>query len=188
MPVRQLILFSFVILIMTGNGVGIMTILPVYLKQLGAAPSFTGMFYSLIFVAMASSAYLGGWIADRFKAHKRTSILASVLTTLAFTGMLLANSLPVFAISMLLCWFFGSLHIFTVYTMVGLQAGGHERGRVFGILAFCGNFQCCPSVPSWRTRRSSLRKAHSPSATMTNIITTRMPISTGMGRWCGIEQ
>jgi MFS family permease len=140
MPVRQLILFSFVILIMTGNGVGIMTILPVYLKQLGAAPSFTGMFYSLIFVAMASSAYLGGWIADRFKAHKRTSILASVLTTLAFTGMLLANSLPVFAISMLLCWFFGSLHIFTVYTMVGLQAGGHERGRVFGILAFCGNF------------------------------------------------
>jgi MFS family permease len=139
MPVRQLVLFSFVLLVSTGNGVGIMTIIPVYLKQLGAAPAFTGTFYSLVFVAMASSAYLGGWLADRFRAYKLTSIIASILTTFAFVGMLMAQTLPLFAISMLLCWFFGSLHVFTVYAMVGLQAGGHERGRIFGILAFSGN-------------------------------------------------
>jgi MFS family permease len=139
MPVRQLALFCFVLLIMTGNGVGIMTIIPVYLKQLGAAPSFTGIFYALIFMALGSSAYLGGWISDRFQARKLTSIVASVLTTLAFTGMFLAQTLPLFAIAMLICWFFGGLHIFTVYTMVGIQAGGHERGRIFGFLAFFGN-------------------------------------------------
>jgi MFS family permease len=139
MSIRQLLLFCFVLLIMTGNGVGIMTILPVYLKQLGAAPSFTGFFYALLFVALGSSAYLGGWISDRFQAHKRTSILASILITISFSGMLFAKTLPVFAIAMWLSWFLGGLHIFTVYTMVGLQAGGHERGRIFGVLAFAGN-------------------------------------------------
>jgi MFS family permease len=139
MPVRQLVLYCFVLLIMTGNGVGIMTILPVYLKQLGAAPTFTGTFYALLFVALGSAAFLGGWLSDRFQKRKLTSIIASVLITLSFGGMFLAKTLPVFAIAMWLSWFLGGLHIFTVYTLVGLQAGGHERGRIFGLLAFFGN-------------------------------------------------
>jgi MFS family permease len=135
MSKTQLGLFSVAALMGIGNGVGLATILPVYLTQLGADASFIGLFYSLLFLALGASGLLAGWMVDRFGNHRKLAIISTWLAVLTSIPIVYGRSLPVFAAGMISTWFLAGFFLAILYILVGLMAHEKERGTAFGVLA-----------------------------------------------------
>lgn len=137
MSKKQLLLFSTVTFLIFGSGSGFVTLVPVHLSRLGVAPDKIGYMFSLLYFGMAGSGILAGWLADRFGRHKLMCNLAAAGGIIASVFMLLgARSFPLFAAGQFLAWFLAGIHSALISTLVGLQAGERERGRVFGTLGF----------------------------------------------------
>jgi MFS family permease len=137
MAKTQLLLFSLVLFLMFGSGSGFVTLVPVHLSRLGIPSDQIGYFFSVLYLGMAGSSILAGWLADRFGRHKWMCNLSAAGAIFASSLMLIgAQSFPIFAIGMFLGWFLAGIHSALVSTLVGLQARQSERGRVFGIIGF----------------------------------------------------
>lgn len=137
MSKKQLLIFSLVLFLIFGNGSGFVTLIPVHLSRLNVEPDKIGYLFSLLYLGMASSGILAGWLADHFQKYKLMSVVSAAGEIVASLLMLLGSrSFPVLAVALFLSWFLAGIHSALVSTLVGLQAGENERGRVFGIIGF----------------------------------------------------
>lgn len=112
-----------------------MAILPVYLSRQGADVTFTGIYFACLWLSLAVSAVLAGLLADRLQHWKRLAVAGAMVMMLAQMGQVFVTALIPFCALSLLIAFAVSVHLTMVSVLAGLQAGAHERGRVFGVLA-----------------------------------------------------
>jgi MFS family permease len=136
MSKKHLLLFGLVLMLIFGNGSGMVTMIPVHLSRMGTDPAKIGLLFSVLYFGIASSGILAGWLADRFQRHKLMSVLSAAGQILTSLFLLRARSFPEFALALFLAWFLAGFHAALVSAMVGLQAEKNERGRVFGVLGF----------------------------------------------------
>jgi MFS family permease len=131
---QLLALFSCNFIIWTvGNGIP--PLLPVYARQLGAAPALAGYYLSLNCLALAVGTVLGGWLSDRLGRRRRLLIAAGVLIIpTAWLMSRVTNMWQLAAVSTVLAFLIGT-GIVLINILAGLFAGETERGKVFGILA-----------------------------------------------------
>jgi MFS family permease len=140
MSKKQLFLYSLVMVLVLGNGNGMGNMIPVYLSRLEVGPDAVGLLFSLLYLALSGAGILAGWLSDRFHRRKLMCVASAAGEILASLFMFGAQSVAVFSVALFISWFLAGIHIALVYTLVGLQAEKHERGRVFGILGFIMGF------------------------------------------------
>jgi MFS family permease len=121
----------------------LVSLMPVYLKQLGADSSVTGFFMAALSLGMALSNVAAGQLSDRIQLRKPFLIVGGLLAapiTLMMTGV---TSVPVLAVLMCGLWFVTGIAMTMVNILVGLISEAGQRGRYFGILSLsvgCGVF------------------------------------------------
>lgn len=115
-------------------GSALLPLLPVYVRQLGADTSATGLYLGLAFAALAAGTLLSGWLSDRFQRRK---LMISLCTLIVFPMVLLmgqARTLEVLAITTMVVWFAAGINAGMVSILTGLYAEAGKRGRAFGIM------------------------------------------------------
>ena len=141
MSKRQLFLYSLVMVLVLGNGNGMANMIPVYLTRLEVGPDTVGLLFSLLYLALSGSGILAGWLSDRFQRRKLMCVASAARRDHRQPAHVQArNRCAEFSVALFISWFLAGIHIALVYTLVGLQAEKHERGRVFGILGFMMGF------------------------------------------------
>ncbi|HYA13451.1 MAG TPA: MFS transporter [Syntrophales bacterium] len=119
-------------------GNGLLPLLPVYAKQLGAKSAETGYYMSFIYFAIAASTVTAGWLSDKLQRRKMLLLLAGVLI---IPSTLLLGQVPTFGYLILLTavlWFLGGMGLTLVSILAGMFAEKSQRGKVFGTLALTG--------------------------------------------------
>lgn len=119
-------------------GNGLLPLLPVYAKQLGAESAAIGYYMSFIYIAIAVSTVTAGWLSDKLQRRKILLILAGVLL---IPSSLLLGQVPSFSYLIVLTavlWFLGGMGLTLVSILAGMFAKRSERGKVFGTLALTG--------------------------------------------------
>ncbi len=130
-------LFTCSLLIWT-YGNGLLPLLPVYAKKLGAESKAIGYYMSFIYVAIALSTLTAGWLSDRLQNRK---MLLSVAGAIIIPAFLLLSQLPSFGALVVLTavlWFLGGMGLTLISILAGIFAKESERGKVFGTLALTG--------------------------------------------------
>jgi MFS family permease len=120
-------------MVITGNGT--IPLLPVYAARLGAPPWLVGYYLSITFLFLAAGALSAGAIFRRVGSGK--AVLAACGAVGILLNLLLSRITAVWQLVTLtaIFWFCGGLFVTLTGILAGLDAGKHERGRVFGILA-----------------------------------------------------
>jgi MFS family permease len=114
---------------------GLMPLLPVYAKQLGAAPAMVGNYLSFVFAALAVGTFIIGPIASRFQNRR---ILIGLLSLIAAPATLLMGQVTTLWQLIVLnsvVWFVAGAMVALLGILAGLSAAPHERGKIFGLLA-----------------------------------------------------
>lgn len=116
-------------------GNGLLPLLPVYARQIGASPALVGYYLSISYMALAIGTMVAGWLSDRFQKRKRLILIANAAL---MPGIWLMGqvSTPWQLIGLTsLVWFTAGISLTLYGILAGLFAAAGERGRVFGILA-----------------------------------------------------
>jgi len=119
-------------------GNGLLPLLPVYAKQLGAKSAATGYYMSFTYIAIAASTVAAGWLSDKLQRRKMLLMLVGVLI---IPSTLLLGQVPSFGYLIVLTavtWFLGGMGLTLVSILAGMFAQKTERGKVFGTLALTG--------------------------------------------------
>ena len=135
---KQLVALFICSLVIWILGNGLLPLLPVCAKQLGAKSAATGYYMSFTYFAIAASAVTAGWLSDKFQRRKILLILVGVL---AIPSTLLLGQVPSFGHLIVLTavlWFLGGMGLTLVSILAGMCAKKSERGKVFGTLALTG--------------------------------------------------
>jgi MFS family permease len=135
---KQLVgLFICSLLIWT-YGNGLLPLLPVYAKKLGAESDAIGYYMSFVYISIALSTVIAGWLSDKLQDRKKLLIIAGALVPPA---TLLLSYLATFSALVVLSgilWFLGGMGLALISILAGLFSKQEERGKVFGSLALTG--------------------------------------------------
>jgi MFS family permease len=135
MSKKQLLALFVYNLVVWTVGNGLMPLLPVYAKQLGADSTAAGYYLAFSYFALAVGAIAAGWLSDKFRRHKiPLIILGSVGIPVTWLIGQVGN---IWGLSLLtaVLWACGGLELALAGILAGLSAGEHERGKIFGILS-----------------------------------------------------
>ena len=135
MRIKQLAALSICQLAIAIVGSTTLALLPVYLQQLGADEYVTGLYFSLIFVALTLGAMVSGPLSNRFQARKWTIVLAAGSAIPATFLMGQVSSIVLLTALTMIVYFVGSLTGTTVNILTGMYANPASRGLVFGVIA-----------------------------------------------------
>ncbi len=108
------------------------SLLPIYLRELGATVRQIGLLFSLSAVVMMVLQLVGGWLSDMLGRLKAVAIGACI-ATLGYFGMVLAPSWEWALPALCLEYVSGALVAPSYGAFVAEQSSEETRGRVFGI-------------------------------------------------------
>jgi MFS family permease len=135
---KQLVgLFTCSLLFWT-YGNGLLPLLPVYAKKLGAESDAIGYYMSFVYIAIALSTVTAGWLSDKLQNRKMLLFLVGVLSipsTLLLSQVASFSALVVLSAAI---WFLGGMGLTLISILAGIFAKESERGKVFGTLALTG--------------------------------------------------
>ena len=119
-------------------GNGLLPLLPVCAKQLGAQSAATGYYMAIVYVAIAASTFTAGWLSDKLQRRKMLLLLVGIclIPSTAFLG--LVQSFALLIVVSAVTWFLGGVGLTLVGILAGIFAKQSERGKVFGTLALTG--------------------------------------------------
>jgi MFS family permease len=137
-------------------GNSVIGLLPVYVNRLGGDPALTGYFFAFVFLSLAVGTMLAGWLSERFQNRKLLLILSGIPGIPITWLMSQVTDLTQLALLNSISTVFGGIGLALVNILAGLFAPDHERGKVFGILAFAsalgglvGGFASGPIADRW---------------------------------------
>ncbi|NQV17816.1 MAG: MFS transporter [Armatimonadetes bacterium] len=135
MKKKQLVPIFLCSCIIWSLGNGLLPLLPIYAKQLGASATIIGYYLAISYAALAAGTLSAGWLADLFKSRKLLLIIAGFINVfvLFFLGYFLKIKYLIILTSVI--WFLGGLSIALLWTITGMYADKNERGKIFGLLA-----------------------------------------------------
>lgn len=113
---------------------GLLPLLPVHARRLGATPGVVGAYMASAYVAIAAGSLLAAWLARRRHRRRRWAIAASAGTPIGLGLMAWAANVWGLAGATALAWLCFGLMAAIGNTLVGLRAEEAERGRAFGAL------------------------------------------------------
>lgn len=116
-------------------GSALMPLLPLYVRQINAAPALVGNYLAFIFLSLVIGTVGAGWLAERWQ-HRRALIAGiSLLAAPATWGMGQVAHLWQFALLNAVTWMAGGASLALVSILAGLYVPRQERGKLFGWLA-----------------------------------------------------
>jgi MFS family permease len=117
-------------------GSGLMPLLPIYAARLGASPAVVGNYLAFIFFSLALGTVTGGWLSAKLHRYRELLLLMGLIGTLATWLMGQVPELWQLILLNAAVWFVAGITLALVAIIAGQNAGQHERGRIFGLLAF----------------------------------------------------
>jgi MFS family permease len=135
MTKRQLLTLFACNLVPYTVGNGLVPLLPVYARQLGADPAAAGYYLAFSYLALAVGSVAAGWLSDRLQRRKMPLIMAASASIPLVWLMGRVGNVWTLSLLTALLWFCGGLVLAFIQILAGLSAGDRERGRVFGILS-----------------------------------------------------
>jgi YNFM family putative membrane transporter len=119
-------------------GNGLLPLLPVYARKLGADSSVTGYYLAFSYLALTFGALSAGWISERLQRRKMPFIIAGLASIPA--AWLIGRVEEIWSLTILtaLLWFCGGVGLALAGIITGMSAGKDERGKIFGILSLTG--------------------------------------------------
>jgi MFS family permease len=134
----------------------LLPLLPVYVRELGADPTLTGVYLSFSFGALAAGFLCAGWISNRFQARKKAIIICVFVMAPCMLLMGAAQDLALLTIATMMVWFGGGIVSGMVNILTGLFSDPAQRGRTFGIVglamgiaALLAGIVSGPAVDRW---------------------------------------
>lgn len=115
-------------------GNGLMPLLPVYAKDLGAGSGSTGLFLAISYAALVLGSLAAGWVSSTFQRRRLALIIGTSPVSVVLWLMGRVSTPGQLAVLMGVCWFLGGFGVALLNILGGLFAEKQERGRVFGIL------------------------------------------------------
>ena len=116
-------------------GNALLPLLPVYVRELGADTSVTGLYLGLAFAALAVGTLASGWLSDKFQRRKLMISLSAVVSFPALMLIGRANSMETLGLLLMIVWFAAGINSGMVNILTGLFADSGKRGRTFGIIS-----------------------------------------------------
>lgn len=115
-------------------GFGLFPVLPLYAADLGASPSFIGIFLAVTYIAISVGSIIAGQLSGR--VPYKSLFAGSGLLGLAAL-LLLARVDVLWQVVALtaLVWFAGGIGLSVASVLVTLHTTSSERGKAFGLLA-----------------------------------------------------
>jgi MFS family permease len=110
-------------------------IMPVYVVRLGADAAATGLYLAFNFFGVTAGNIIGGWLTDRIGKRKRVVVVSYLIWIPATLLLTQAASVAGLILVTGLMWLPGGVVVAALNSILGLSAGQHERGRVFGWVA-----------------------------------------------------
>lgn len=114
-------------------GNGLLPLLPVYVRQLGATATEAGLYLALAYLALAAGTILAGLLVSRFGA--RRLFLASAAVSAVAPWLTAAATLP-WQVGLLtaMTWFAGGIQAVLIHIQVGHHADQTSRGKTFSLM------------------------------------------------------
>jgi DHA1 family multidrug resistance protein-like MFS transporter len=132
---KQITALFFCSLVTWSVGNGLIPLLPVYAKQLGANTAVSGYYLAFAYFAVTLGALSAGWVSDGFHRRKLPLIIAGFISVPIVWLMGQVHSVWGLMIGTALLWYCGGLNLALITILTGLSVGEKERGKIFGILA-----------------------------------------------------
>ena len=114
---------------------GLVGLLPVYLRRLGADESIIGLFLASAYLALALSNVVAGWLAEHFRRRKVFLIVGGAMATPLVWLMSRATTVGALWALMAALWFVIGIPMTMSSILIGLGAVATSRGRSFGLLS-----------------------------------------------------
>jgi MFS family permease len=130
MKTRRLKLLFLANLVTFTAGNGLLPLLPVYTRRLGASESLTGLYLAFTFLLLALGASLAGHWAGKL-ATRRLYVTAVVGAALAFWLAGEAAAALTLTLSTAVVWFCGGVQVTLIHLTIGRYADQSSRGRSF---------------------------------------------------------
>ena len=135
---KQLVLYFVILLFIFDKG-GLLPILPDYAQKLGAPPALIGYYRAFVFLALALGTFIAPVIARRIVDLRRVLILIGLIKIpIIFLQGQVSTVWQLMAVNGL-DWFLAGIIVVLINICVGLQAGAHERGKLFGLIALAAS-------------------------------------------------
>lgn len=131
---KQLTLLFTLNLIIFSTSNGLLPLLPVYARQLGATETAAGIYLALAYLVLFTGTVTTGRLLAKLKRLKRLFIVMALLTTLASILLGQVSALWQLVILTSLAWFGGGVVITLINILTGLYTGQAGRGKVFGLM------------------------------------------------------
>jgi MFS family permease len=133
-------------------GNGLVPLLPVYAKSLGASSAAAGAYLAVSYLGLALGALSAGWVSNRF-GRKTPLMVISFLAIPINLWLGSASSLLELTLATFSLWYLGGMGLALINIIAGLFAPKDRRGRTFGILGLAvglgsviGGFSAGPLV------------------------------------------
>jgi MFS family permease len=137
-------------------GSGIIGLLPIYAKELGADPAQIGYFMASTFLAFGTGSTFGGWLSDRYQRRKGVLLISGTLVIPFIISLRFVTDFWLLVVVTFLVWFLAGTGFANVNILVGMYAEKAERGRIFGIISvtnslgtLIGGLASGPIVDRW---------------------------------------
>lgn len=115
-------------------GFGLFPVLPLYAAELGASPSFTGIYLAITYIAISVGSILAGQLSGRV-SYKLLFAGSGLLGTVALLLLARVDALWLVVALTALVWFAGGIGLSVSSVLVTLHTTSSERGKAFGLLA-----------------------------------------------------
>ncbi len=131
---KQLATLFICSLVTWSVGNGLIPLLPVYARQLGADAAVAGYYLGFVYLALTIGALSAGLVSSKFRRQKLPLILICSISIPAAWLMGQTSSIIGLAAVTAMLFFCGSASLVLVGILTGLSAGEHERGKIYGLL------------------------------------------------------
>ncbi len=116
-------------------GSAFMPLLPIYAAGLGASAAMVGNYLSFIFLSLAAGTVFAGWIS--VKVPRLRSLMTAAALLAMVSTYLMGQVTTIWQLFLWngLSWLAAGIIVSLISILAGRSAVGHERGKVFGLLA-----------------------------------------------------
>ncbi|HSG43023.1 MAG TPA: MFS transporter [Anaerolineales bacterium] len=128
---RYLFLCNFAIVFI---GFGLFPVLPLYSAELGASPSFIGIFLGITYIAISLGTIITAQLSERL-SYKTLYIAAGLLGAISMLLLGMVNTLWQVVLLTALVWFSGGVGLSVSSILTTMHTSSSERGKAFGLLA-----------------------------------------------------